>query len=489
MTEPYIGLLPSPLASLAPYIQDGIIGSMFYAALVTDQSMLRFFTEDADAVRLFPGKTGQTMFLTRDAEHNVDPNPSQPGVDPTASTHTGEQFRVQPQQYDAMIWLDQLVNFLAAGNRSQREIKNFIATNAAKKLDRVGARAAYGTYSGGHTNASAAGVATTALPVASINGFTETIDTNGQIQPVSVANPKWINIAGTMRQITAAVPTDAVNSPFGAGTLTLSAVHTWSQHDYVIASDAPMVLYAGGGNSVDAISAADTLALPQILNAVSELRNQGVPSYPDGLYRAFLSPAQENQLLNDPKIESLTAQRGLEMSVDPEVQKATIIIAGGVRFMRCNSVPDSDTAANMTNGLETGVRASAALSREIWAETRNKDGVEVKRLLIYGMGGGELHYVDTEMLVPESGMLSAIDSPAKYAVGSMGIMVWPQPWMRLLVGKPTDVHQLRVPFSFLSILDTVCPSDFRGGYTRNRDLSTVGGRNPRYKRAVTIIHS
>lgn len=492
MTEPYTGLLPTPLANLAPYVQDGILGSMFYGEMVRSRRMLHFFAAEPSYIRRYPGQVGQLMYLTRDARHRPDPNPSQPGVNPTPSTHVAEQFRVRPQMYDGKIWLDKLTNFLASGDRAEREIKNFIKTNAAQKIDRVAARASYGTYNGGHTLATTSAGPSTALVVASINGFTETIDANGQVQPVSVANPKWININGTMRQITAAVAADPANSPFGTGTLTLAVAHTWTANDYVIAQDAPSVIYSGGGFSVDAISAADTLTYDDIIRAVSQLRANGCEPFADGLYRCMLSPEQEGQLLRDPKIESYVSERGLSESMDPEVREATIAIAAGVRFMRCNQVPDRLTALDMPaapGGIESGVRGSAELSREIWAEVSNLNGIEIGRVMIYGREAGELHYIPTGELEPEGGMLSMELPSAQVQASGDGIFIWPQPWIRFLFGKPLDDHQLRTPLTWVSFLDTVVPSDFYGGRTAFADLSTVGGRNPRYKRAVTILHA
>lgn len=494
MTEPYTGLLPTPLAGLAPYVQDGILGQLFYDEMIRNRRMLHFFTADPSAVRRYEGGLGERKFLTRDARHRPGIDPSQPGVNPTASTHGAEQFLVQPQMYDGKIFLDSLVNFLAAGNRRQREVKNFIKTNCAQKVDRVAARASYGTYNGGHTVAINAGAPSTTLQVASINGFTESIDANGQVQPVSVANPKFININGAIASVVGAVPAAQATSPFGAGTLTLAAAGaTFAIGDYVIAQDAPIVLYSGNGNSVDAISAADTLTYAIILKAVGQLRSNGAEPFDDGLFRAMLSPEQEEQLLSDPKVESSLAQRGLSESVDPEIAEATIVTAGGVRFMRCNQVPDRFSAADLPStpgGLETGSRTNAALSREIWSEVINGAGVDIGRVLIYGREGGELHYLPIGEFDQPGGMLSTPMSPeAVVSANADGISILPMPWLRFLFGKPLDDHQLRTPLTWVSFFDTVVPSDFLGGRTASADLSTLGGRNARYKRAVTIVHA
>ena len=493
MTEPYNGLLPAPLASLAPYVQDGILGQLFYSEMIRSRRMLHFFTADPGSVREFQGGQGETKFLTRDARHRPGIDPSKPGVDPTPSTHGAEQFLVRPQQYDDLIYLDSLVNFLARGNRTQREVKNFIATNTAQKLDRVAARSSYGTYNGGHTVAINAGAPSTTLRVASINGFTEIIDANGQIQAVSVANPKYINVNGVIAQVVGVAADAPLTSAFGAGTLTLAAAANFAIGDPIIAQDAPLVRYSGGGTSVDAISAADVLTYADILRAVGQLRGNGAEPFEDGLFRAMLSPEQEEQLLSDPKVESQLSSRGLSESMDPEIVEATIVIAGGVRFMRCNQVPDRLSALDLPatpGGLETGSRTNAALSREIWAEVTNGASIDIGRVMIYGREAGELHYLPIGQFEQPGGMLSSpMDASSQVQASADGIAIWPMPYVRFLFGKPLDTHQLRTPLSWLAFLDTVVPSDFLGGRTANADLSSLGGRNPRYKRAVTIVHA
>lgn len=487
MTEPYLGLLPTPLAELAPYVEDGVIGDMFYDSLTEDQRILQFFTSDPAGVRTFPGQVGQRIAMTRDAEHNPNPEPSVAGSNPTPSTHLAEQFLVKPQQYDGLIYLDSLTNYLAKGNRAMRETNNFVKSNAAKKMDGIAARAAYGTYNGGHTVAINTVVGGTNLRVASINGFTDLVDTNGEVVTVSVAKPKYINLAGTVVQISAAVADDPVNDAFGAGTLTLTANASWSATDYVIAMDAPAVYYAGGGNSVDAISASDTLTYNDVLTVVAELRAQGTRPFSDGLYRAFLDPVQEMTLLKDPKIESNISHRGLSEGIDPEVAKATIVIAAGVRFMRCNTVPDINTATNLGYTV-TGKRTGATFSKQIWAEVANASGVPIKRLLVFGMGCGELHYIPVQSVVPAADMIGSTVTPAMTAASAEGVFVWPQPWLRFKYRvEPGDIHGLKTSLSYLAFLDTVCPSDQYGGYTGKANMATT--RNPRHKRAASVLHA
>lgn len=488
MTEQYLGLVPTPLAGLAPYLEDGVLADIFLKALTPHQRMLLFFTSDPMGVRQYPPGTGQKVMKTREAEHYPGVDPSLPGTNPTPSTHKAEQFWVQPQQYDGMIQIDRLTNYLAAGDRRMREIQNFIKTHAAKKIDNVAGRASYATYNGGHSIVLNTSGGTTSLRVSCINGFTHLIDANGELQPVSTANPKFINHNGTIRQITAAVADDAVNSAFGPGTLTLSIAAAVNAGEYVIAQDAPTLIYAGKGFDVDAIGAADTLTYDDIDRATQELRSQNVEPFSDGYYRAFVNSKQEGQLLADPTVRALTSHRGLSQSPDPEIENATIVIAAGVRFIRCNPIPDGDHAANL--GLtQTGHRSNAIISKQIWAETTNGDGISIGRVMIFGDKCGELHYIPAD-LDPEAAMVSSLVSPAQFSVSPEGIMVWPQPWIRFLLSPSTsDVHRNKIEFSFLAYLDTVCPSDFYGGYTANRDLSVVAGRNPRFKRAVTIVHA
>lgn len=492
MTIPAINLLPAPLGGLAPYIQDGILSDMYKVAMMSEQRMLDFFVASAPA-RTFPGNVGQTMYQTRPAEHRPKINPSTPGSNPTPSTHKGEVYAVQPRQYDGKINLDQLVNWLASGPRGMNEMA-LQAKNAAAHVDRVGARSSFGTYAGGHTVAINTGVAATNLRVAAINGFTELVDSNGQVVPVSSANPKYIVIAGSLATVIAATADDTVNSPFGPGTLTLGAAASWSTGDYVHAKDAAMHIYAGGGNSVDAISASDLPSFSDITRAVSNLRAQGAQPFADGYFRCMLSPLQENALLQDPQIAAFFTQRGLEASVDPEMKEWTLGVAAGVRFMRCNRVPDRATSLETeyspgNSANQSGYRTNAELSKEIWAEVVNGSGVEIQRLMIYGRDAGEMHYIPTDQLVPESGLLSSVTAQTRFALGSNGVYIWPQPWMRLLLGKPMDDHQLLVPFTYLSLIHPVCPSDFYGGRTANLDLSVPANYNPRYKRAITIVHA
>ncbi len=458
MTNP---LLPESLGALSPYVNQGIISDMIRGPLMQGLTMTRFFLGSSPP-KIFPQRVGSKLTVTRDGRYQTDSRSTPAGANAQIRTTGGEQFVIEPEQYDDKIMLDNMTAYLGIEGDSGhvKDMANFARTGAAAKIDKVAAKKSYGVYNAGHTCAIDAGVATTTIHVASINGFTEVLNSNGQIVPVGSGDGvrKYVNIAGTIRYVVAAVADDPDNSEFGPGILTLDSAHTWAANDYVIAQDAPTVIYAGGGFSVDDINGADVLTLASIQEAVEQLRADEIPEMSDGLYHAMVTPRQVTQLLTDPDIKILF--NGTTLSSE-EMRMGTIGIAAGVRFIRSNRVPTSITAEGE---LQVGVRSNSALSRQIWAETRNKDGREINRLFIYGDEAGEIHYIPPGA-------------------------VWPQPWIRFHVGLPLGDHELKHQFIFYSVLDMVCPPDQKGGLTAQLDMAVLGNRNPRHKRGVTVVHA
>lgn len=473
-------LLPGNLEGLSPLIREGTLTGLVGAALRPSLVLTSFFTSSG-APREFPGHQGQTLGVTREGTTEPDDQPAVSGQEPTPSQSRAELYYVAPSQYHELISMSTLVNLLAIERRQEMEVSTFARDRVAKKLDFVARRKAFVPYCAGRTRATGAGVGVTALPVASINGFTTVMTDNGVPVNVSATNPLYVSVAGVINQVTAATPANAAY-PLGPGTLTLAAVATFNPADPVLSHQAPKVTYAGASSvaSVDAISAADILDMDAIDQAVTNLRMDSVPTFEDGFFHAFITPMQERQLRKDPKFASATVGRGQN---DEGLTMPIVAELNGVRFFSTPYVPGF---GNMMHAAIPTV-GNGVYSDTIGGEVRNAANVRIERCMVFGRECGELHYIDTSKL---GGSQMTIASPVgggSLSIGDNAIRIFPMPWVRMLIGGAGDVHQLKFQLSMLAILDMVCPTDYFGGNTANANIATTP--NAMHKRAHIVHHA
>ena len=460
MTISLVGLDPF----LADLIMTGAIERLIHEALVSET----LFRTDVKAEE-FGGRIGETKLITRNGLLPIGILPLLPGVDPSPKTYAKEAFRTTLQRWGDTVDIYLPHDYIGVQKESAEKAKA-IGMNAAQTVDRIVRQALYRAYLAGNTVATTAAIATALqVHVASLNGFTELNSaTNGQPVTVSSANPLTVGFGGAEPDNTVVdFSADDPAAPFGPGWITLGAALTAgvSAREAVMAANRSNVIFAGGGNSVDALGAGDTLSLTDIINAVSSLRAAPkVPTFPDGMFHAHLSPYSEGQLLLDPLVRGMI---GTDRIPDFYRRYALGELAGAL-FLRNPEVPDSFNSGMMVSTSTD----SAQCSPEIGGELVNHTGIRVGLTYIYGQGHAYEEFIPPGATPPEVDIdKRQIAIPAS----SSGISLNTDR-IEFILRPPFDRMGEITAFSWKFIGDILCASDI-----------TTSSR--RFRRGVIIAHA
>jgi hypothetical protein len=341
-------------------------------------------------------------------------------------------------------------------------------------VNRMARNAFFKPYLGGSTNLIAAtGTGDTTIRVAALNGFTTVIgSTNAQVRPVPIgpSSPLSITIMNgatpIVRNAIGFAPDDPTD-PFGPGTLTLSATvgSVVATRSPVLSALRPKILRSGGGDSVDALSSSDTIALQDVINACAELRQRNVPPHEDGFYHAHLSSLTNAQVFQDPVYQRL--QQSLPENAP--YKQAYIGTVAGVSFYMNTESPDSGNS-----GTLTGTSANAFYAADIGAEVVNNGGVKVGRVIVCGRGALYEHGLDESAYVSEAGVNGKI---GEFDIVNNGVQISTDR-IRLIIRAPVNRMQDLVSSSWSITAGWSAPTDF-----------TAQGGSELYKRAVVIEHA
>lgn len=482
MFIPSTGIITSPFGVLTPLVNDGTAQAVIKKSL---QSELKYSLEFAEMAP-WPGAMGQTMTIPRERPMDADEEALTPGQDPVYASQRYEEMIANVQQYATASRVYMLENAITVKKTFAGRWAN-IGLAMAKKLNGVRRRVLYAAYQGGHAIANDTQGAATALPVSTICGFTHHLDSNGKLLPVSSSNPKRIRIGSggteTYANVIAATPADAT-VPFGRGTLTLLANGAFTMGDAIVALDASHRVYANGAVSVDGITTGATLTLAALREAIVFLEQDSIPTHEDGTYWVHLSPSAKAQLWSDPEFMNLT-KGGLQMST---VQSGVIGVLNGLTFIANNLVP---RASNSPSGLQISRPvnfATARLSKSFFNEVINKNGTPITHTLITGGGIGMTHYLDAAATGAES---EGVPIGAKVVHGMTidtdSATITLDTNVRFMMVMPRDDLKMWLPINGLFLGGFMVNSDYYGGsFSDSMDLQV--DRNPRFKRAVTVVH-
>jgi len=455
-----VGLNPH----LANLIQSGTIERIVHEALVAET----LYRTDVKP-EIFGAGIGETKFITRHGLLPVSIAPLDPSVDPTPKNYTTEAFTTELRKYGDTV--DAYLPHDYVGVVKESAVKaRAIAINAAQTIDRLARSVQYRAYFAGNTVVTAiAAIGANQIHLASLNGFTVVNSAaNGRPVAVSAADPLAVTFGGTepTRNITAFTADDPA-APLGSGWVTLSATLTvgLTAREAVLANNRSTIIFAGGGNNVDAIGAGDTLTMTDIINAATTLRTSPkVPTFGRGLYHAHISPAGEGQLLLDPLV------RGMVQTDDiPELYKnAAIGALGGSLLLRNSESPDSVNAGTL---VSSGA-GDSFVAPEVGGEVINNAGIRLGYTLVYGEGMCYEEYQPPGATSPgvsisrETVAEPAMSSGVSLNTDRIDFIIRPP------LGRLNDEHA----FSWKFVGDFVCPTD------------TVT-QAARYRRAVMICHA
>lgn len=298
-----------PLA-LQPIIQQGFLEREFEQALSSRLGYRACAHRESFSVGI-----GETLTKTRaglrPAVTTPIPGASNTNLDNglTPGDWGTEQYTITLNHYAATTDLNVVTS--RAGIASQFLQNAYInGEQAARSLDELARNALFAPYFGGNTRVrTALGAAGPAVAVDDIRGFT-TVHVNGIPVPVSSTASLTVTVGANAYTLVAATA-DATNvstTPGGvSGTLTFSAnvsTANGAAGNPVQAANASVILRPNGRATTAALTAADTLGMAGLLDAVAKLRLNAVPEI-DGAYNCYLDPVSTRQLFSDPDFRQL----------------------------------------------------------------------------------------------------------------------------------------------------------------------------------------
>ncbi len=297
-------------SALQPIIQQGFLDREFDMAL---RSRLGFRAV-ADRVDIAVG-IGETLTKTRTGLKPAVTTPLPPSSNTnldnglTPSTWGVEQYTIVMNLYAATTDLNMVTS--RVGLVSQF-LQNAYANGeqAARSLDELARNALFAAYLGGNTRVRTALASPSPnISVDDIRGFQNAF-VNGVQQPISGTTPLTVTVGNNVYNAvaTAADVTNVSTAPGGiSGTITLSgnvSVADGAINSSVVAANASSIIRPGNRGNTQLLTAADTLTMSALLDAVTKLRLNAVPEI-DGAYNCYLDPVSARQLFADPDFRQL----------------------------------------------------------------------------------------------------------------------------------------------------------------------------------------
>jgi hypothetical protein len=392
------------------------------------------------------------------------------GQDPTPKTLTYEQWVVTMQRYGDTMDTHMPTSVLSNADQFSRNIQQQ-GIQAGMTLNRVPRNVLFQSYISGQTMSTVITASSdTVIQVASVNGFTDVVNaaTNVRPVPVSSANPLAIRIPFGGSYLTNTVVGVQLNNPAdpnSPGTLYLGAAigQIVPVRTPVLSTVAPLVIRSGGGLGVDAITAADTLTLQDIKNAVQVLRTNSVQPHDDGWFHGHLPPVMDAEIFSDPAWQRLNTA----LPDHSNYKQGWVNPVLGVMFVMNN---DSPTTATTIGQVSTG-NAGATYAFDIGGEVVNNLGVSINRCVITGKGTLIERGFDETQYIGEAGVTGKM---GEFAIVNNGLAIGTD-GVRLVIRSPIDRLQDVVSHTWSASTAFACPSDITA------TLSPA-----RYKRAVVI---
>jgi hypothetical protein len=297
-------------AALQPIIQQGFLEREFEQALHSRLSYRMCADREEFAVGI-----GETLTKTR---AGLKPSVTTP-LAPATNTNLDnglvpqsfnvEQYTIGINHYAATTDLNMVTS--RVGIASQFLLNAAInGEQAARSLDELARNALFGAYFGGNSRVTV--TATSAGPTVAVDdvrGFQYAF-VNGVQTPVGAAATLTVTVGSNAYILVGATP-DGANistTPNGvSGSLTFSGnvlVADATAGNTVKAATASVIVRPSGRGNTSALTAADTLTMGNLLDAVAKLRLNAVPQI-DGAYNCYLDPISARQLFADPDFKQL----------------------------------------------------------------------------------------------------------------------------------------------------------------------------------------
>ena len=346
-------------------------------ALLQAGFLEREFEEGLDSVLAYrresmmvtvPARIGESITRTRTGRKppvNMLTNAStDTGLDNGITPSDGaiEQYTLIMGQADDAVDVDLMGDMAAIANNLIRVARNN-GVQAAQSLERFARKALFGAYMGGNTRVRTdlGGGGTTSCYVDDIRGFQQVL-VNGV--PTAVSGTATLTVyetavgsSGVTQTLTvtgvAAEGTNHSSVPDGiSGIMTFSSATLPVNGDALVAINAPKILRPYSHISMAQMVGADVLTLGLILDAVSYLRDNGVPTMPSGTYHVILDNTSLRQIYADQDFKVLFAGR----SQSSEYRDADIANLLGVTFIPTTETYIQSAATGGTSAAAINVR-------------------------------------------------------------------------------------------------------------------------------------
>ena len=439
-----MGIQNFPVA-LQPIIQQGFLEREFQAAL---QSRLGYRAV-ADREEFAVG-IGETLTKTR---AGLKPSVTTP-LAPSTNTNLDngltpgvwgvEQYTITLNHYAATMDLNMVTSRVGIASQFlQNAAVN--GEQAARSLDELARNALFNAYFGGCTRVrTTIGAPGPTVPVDDIRGF-GIVWVNGVQTPVSAANPLNVAVGANTYSLTG-VAADASNNssaPGGiSGVLTFSGsvtVADGTANNSVTAATAAAIARPNNRGNTAQILATDTLDMATLLNAVSMLRLNAVPTI-DGAYNCYLDPVSARQLFGDQAFRQLFQGA---TSANQVFRNGMINDFLGLRFVPVTEAYVTNNPA-ITGGL-------------------------IRRPIVCGKGAlieGDFAGMAEADVAPKDSIISVIDGVA------------------MVTREPIDRLQQIIAQSWYWIGGFTAPSD-----TTTNPTTVPTATNSAFKRAVMVEHA
>ena len=456
--------IPTSILSLN---QEGLLEKAFHDALFPNLG----FRAEALAEE-WPAGQGQEIYQTRQGLLRTRTRPLQPGADPVPQSIPYEQWVARLAQYADTIDTHMPTSVVSSINQFLANIHG-LGLSAGQTINKIARNELFKSYLSGSTATTAAALSgDLQIQVASLNGFTDAVVPGTNVRPavVSSTSPLQVKIGegGTAQtmQVVGFSPNDPSDLN-GPGTLLLLTGLTANiaTRTSVVSKYSPRIVRSGGGTSVDALGAGDTITIQDIINAVALLRNANVPPHEDGTYHAHIGALAQAQFYADPIFQRLNQSLPMGMAY----KEGYLGQMAGVSFIINNESPNASNT-----GTRTLTGTLAQYSTEIGAETTNDAGIDVGRVIITGKGSIYERYLDESQFVTDAGTVGKI---GEFDIVQNGVNIQTER-IRLVLRAPVDRLQQLVSASWSITTAFPIPSDA---------LAPSGPE--RFKRALVIEHA
>lgn len=430
--------------TLQPIIQQGFLEREFEQALRSRIGYRACADREQFAVGI-----GETLTKTRVGLKPTVTTPLVPATNTnfdnglTPTSWGVEQYTITINHYAATTDLNMVTS--QVGIASQFLQNAYVnGEQAGRSLDELARNALFNAYFGGNTRVrvtlTSAGPS---LSVDDVRGF-QTAFVNGVQQAVSSTNTLTVTVgADAYTLISAAADTTNVSTaPNGvSGVLTFSgnlSVSDGTAGNSVAAANASVIVRPSLRGNTSQLLSTDTLAMSNLLDAVSKLRINAVPDI-GGAYNCYLDPVSARQLFSDPDFKQLF--QGATSSNQVFRQGLTNDFLG-LRFMPTT---------------EAFVQPHPTLA-----------GLMVRRPIICGQGAlveGDFAGMAAEDVAPKDSIVTVVDGVA------------------MVTREPLDRLQQIIAQSWYWIGGFCVPSD-----TTTNPTTVPTATNASFKRAVMVEH-